>query len=463
MRKFELKINYSPDFMPTRNYLNYILPDPGEQDEDDMVSDFDFISLNAESLKIECWNIVGKENSKIIGKLNELKMIKNITFEECYDQLQEFPLSTRLTLNSLKSLIFINSRFSLRIFGSSRSLEKLTFEYPKSRCEIDLAEVADFIAQQDNLKELTLNVDDFDTKDFRTSNQILGEVKLFNLKKLSLRCSQSFRCPDFLKNCINLQQLRICGKLSLETYKIIINDLKNLKVLSVHSNLLFLERYRGISDLPSNNNIETLITTGVQAQGLRENSFSHLLKHMPNLKKIDNPEDSLTIDQWSTIANSMKQLKTFKFTQFHQSPHTFPTVTSISIGNFENQDRIWNQIVKTFPKVESLEIRLKNHNMTLIDEKAVNLMAENWPNLKFVKFGRLLMIRLSSLNHLLMKCPLLKKIIISFNDSISFDMTTLNEDWKIFNEFVNNGLHIVNFDRDLVASPVKKYWSNHCS
>lgn len=217
-----------------------------------------------------------------------------------------------------------------------------------------------FVEQQSNLEELTLKIAIVD------ENGILPQDVSLPLKKVDLFYHKDIpiEISDFLKNCKNtLNDFSIHGNLSDSTIRTVMNELRELKHLSISSNYQYSD---SISNqcaflkqlhLSANPSIESL-DLGLWLK-FRDDLTLEIFKKLPNLKKLTmrrSTTEAMIID----FMHFMPNLEEICFWSHLPKLNNllFPCVKSLKFSNSRYGYTIpMSQIANAFPNVDSIEIQ----------------------------------------------------------------------------------------------------------
>lgn len=245
------------------------------------------------------------------------------------------------------------------------------------------------------LKLRYLGIDDIDFQDSAISKDQIESIKLPMLRNFAVsRLYKPFQSDEnFLKFMEvfleTLEELHIGAfkkKLSPDFYTLVFSKLKKLKVLALRvddapNNAEFY------SSFEQNTSIKTLIIYDIEIK--HKKTLKGLLSNLLNLERLIISKATIGNPILKKISSSCKKLKTlecFEIDKLESVSIIMPTVTKLSVCRFLIKSHSgWNQIVKSFPKLETLS--LHNVNQASLNEKAFKIITKELKNIKHFAFG----------------------------------------------------------------------------
>jgi hypothetical protein len=360
--------------------------------------------------------------------------------------------------------IMLNYFFQFFLFFKAPELRKLKITSKSSDEPSGL--ILTFLAKE-LLKLCYLGLDDIDFHDPAISNDQIESIKLPMLRNFSAsRLYKPFQSDENFMKFMEvfretLDELHIGAfkkKLSPEFYALVFSKLKKLKILALRvddapNNVEFY------SSFEPNTSITTLIIYDTEIK--HKKTLKALLSNLLNIERLIISKATIGNSILKIIASSCKKLKTFEcfeIDKFESVSIIMPTVTKLGICRFLIKSHSgWNQIVKSFPKLETLS--LHTVNQASLNEKAFKIFTKELKSIKHFVFGVGFKATNQIFNLMLANCKNLASVKL-ISTAFQADMNLLD---KIKERFNKTEIQFTCYnERDICllfdAQGISKFW-----
>lgn len=239
----------------------------------------------------------------------------------------------------------------------------------------------------------------------------------------------------------SLQAVHLDGKFNTQTYKILLNEMPNLKDLLLVPHLSADQ----LADLNTlNHTVETyflkLPTSGA--------TFSPCFTKFSNVKLLYINQNESTSEIWQSIIENMTKLHTVHLMDSISNisifkRNSFPNVKTLFLFKTCSSEAHWKIVAEFFPNIETLKI-FNFHQKNNLD-----VIPRSWKTLKHVELGEGLRAPVASFIKLLRDFPKITSVVVSPNAFI-WNMIEMMSDRDVVKEFIQNGLRLLSLDAEKI-------------